>query len=69
MNSPPGDSPLIRFKEKWGAARFELNTYDMKLNPFNCFIWEKALKLANTKIGAGLINLARKMNYSKTLKF
>lgn len=69
MNSPPGDLPLIRFKEKWGAERFELNTYDKKLDLFSCFIWEKALKLANTKIGAGLVNLARKMNHGKTFKF
>lgn len=68
-SSPPGALSLMRFKEKWGAERFELNTYDKKLNLFSCFIWEKALKLANTKIGAGLINLARKMNYSKTFKF
>lgn len=63
MNSPPADLSLMRFKEKWGAERFELNTYDKKLNLFSCFLWENALKLASTRIGARLVNFIRKTNY------
>ena len=60
MGSDPEDVSLLRFKEKWGSRSSDLHTYVKDLNPVRCRLWERAKKMAGSRIGGLLLRMVRK---------
>lgn len=52
---------LEQFKSKWGAESYPFYVYDKIFSPIRAYWWETAWNMANTKLGAGVLNKIRKL--------